>query len=108
MFSICLHIKLLQIYCWKTSEIVCIGIKFFLAHGLNIESFSHYLAHGIIVRWAIYRGSPVHSKLHASLPACKLWIFSTQMSLKSSSTVFSDQAQSHNLHHEGATEMKQN
>ena len=31
----------------------------FLAHGLNIESISHYLAHGLVVGWAINRESPV-------------------------------------------------
>ena len=31
----------------------------FLAHGLNIESMSHYLAHGLIVEWAINGDPPV-------------------------------------------------
>ena len=34
----------------------------FLAHGLNIESIFHYLAHGLTVGWAISRESPVNDK----------------------------------------------
>ena len=53
----------------------------FSAHGLNIVSNSHYLAHGLLFGWAIYRACPVqifpitrfYVLLHKSVQVCSSW-----------------------------------
>ena len=46
---------------WTTTHIwfssMVLKLKLF-AHGLNFESISHYLAHGLLVGWVINRYSP--------------------------------------------------